>query len=102
MPEIKKMLEERYIKDGLRPKGVGLTNPKKNPEMAGETPPPLIKTKKTRTIGSVYVALQSQKVYDPSTPTPPQPAPSNLQERGTVASVDSSGPWGQPEGNNGK
>jgi hypothetical protein len=98
MPELIRMLHDRFDREGIRPPKSGMANPKKDPDFVGQTPPPLIKEKKPRTIGSVYVALQSQKVYDPNTPTPPQPAPANLQERGTVASVDASGPWGKPEG----
>ena len=71
---------------------------KKNPDLPGEMPPAPVKVKRHRTLGDVFVALQSQKVYDPGIPSvpSPQPAPANTFQKGVTPALDTSGAWGGP------
>jgi hypothetical protein len=52
-----------------------------------------------RTVGDIYVAMEAQKVYNPQMPSVPKPQapPANLNERGSSASLDTSGAWGKPK-----
>lgn len=51
-----------------------------------------------RTLGSIQLALQAQKIYDPSIPSVPKPmTPTKPEEHGTAAKLGTEGRWGKPE-----
>jgi hypothetical protein len=90
--------------NGIKQAVEGLLKPPEPPKpvevKVPEAPkPPEAIGKGKRTLGSIYVALEAQRVYNgaiPSTPTPEAP-PANLQGQGTAPNLGTTGAWGKPE-----
>lgn len=60
-------------------------------------PEPQVDTKK-RTLGSVYVALEAQRIYSPNMPAVPKPmSPKKPEDLGTAPNLDTAGRWGTGE-----
>jgi hypothetical protein len=63
---------------------------------AAPTPKAPVSTK--RTLGDIHVALEAQRVYNPSMPSVPKPpAMNNPQAQGTAPKLGTEGRWGNPE-----
>ncbi len=59
-------------------------------------PAPAIPSK--RTLGGIQMALEAQRIYNPSLPSVPKPTtPTKPETLGTAANMDTEGRWGHPE-----
>ena len=49
-----------------------------------------------REVGSVYLSLQAQKIYNPNTPQVSKPVTKHQINQGLADDLDTSGHWGKP------
>ncbi len=73
-----------------------LVRPPSAPPPAPEPPKPV--EPKGRTLGSIHVALEAQRIYNPSIPSVPKPAlaPSKPEDQGTAPGLGPAAGWGKP------